>query len=119
MVVTFGQSGPVMAGMDMAGTDMAIMDMSGMQMAGMEMPASHADNRTGTPSGHDQHPCDGDDGSSTTCDSMTACVFAALVIPGHTGASPHLPSVRAPVLAVRTPPTESDGPDLPPPRQTS
>lgn len=114
MVVTFGQTGPVVAGMDMAR-----MDLAGMRMDGMEMPASHASDRAATPSSDDEHPCDEDDGSTITCDSMSVCVFAAVVFPGDASASPHLPSVRAPVLAVHTPPSEGDGPDLPPPRLTS
>lgn len=109
MVATFGQSVPAMAGMDMAGMD----------MAGMAMPAAHTTDQTGTVAGLDEHPCDEGDGSSTTCDSMTVCAFAAVVVPSDTIASLHRPSVHAPILAVRMPPSDADGPDLPPPRHAS
>ena len=109
-----------MAGMDMAGMDMAGMDMAGMDMAGMDMagPQRVGDQSDASSSHHDEQSCD-DEGESTNCDSMTVCVFAAETAPIGVRNAQRLPAVRAPTLAMRTPPTEGAAPDLPPPRLQS
>lgn len=99
-----------MAGMDMAGMDMAGMDMARPEGGSIQSdaPSSH----------HDEQSCD-DGGESTSCDSMTVCVFAAVIAPASVRTTQRLPAPREPALALRTPPTEGDAPDLPPPRLQS
>ncbi|GMV09897.1 MAG: hypothetical protein AMXMBFR55_16310 [Gemmatimonadota bacterium] len=98
---------------------MAGMDMAGMDMAGMDMAVPHGnDPSDASSSHHDEQSCD-DDGTSTSCDSMTVCLFAAVIAVKSIRNPQGLPTVRAPMRAVRTPPTEGDAPDLPPPRLLS
>lgn len=93
--------------------------MAGMDMAGMDMAAPHGQDEPGTPSPHhDEQGCD-KGGSSESCDSMMVCVFAAVTSPGGMRTLHDAPAERMPAIALRTPPTEGDAPELPPPRLTS
>lgn len=106
-----------MAGMDMA--EMAGMDMAevdGMDMAEMDgsaLPTTSTHHVAVAP--HDEQSCE-TEGLSSVCDSMTVCVFAAVTSRGIMQSVLPAPPARMPTLAVRTPPTEGDAPDLPPPR---
>lgn len=99
---------------------MSTMDMGGMAMAGMDMSsADHGDDGSPDPlSGHDEPPCDTHD-ESTTCDSMTVCVFAAVIAARPPHNPPPVQTVEALALAMRMPLTEAAAPDLPPPRPMS
>ena len=115
VVSPFGQSGTDMSGMHMADMHMADMDMADMDMAG----AQGARGASGTPlSVHDEQSCESD-AERTNCDSMSACVFAAVIVPVSVGNPQCLPTVQAPTLAMRTPPSERGAPDPPPPRHQS
>ena len=66
---------------------------------------------------HHEQSCDGEGArTGTACDSMTVCAFAAVTSPTSVQSVRPMPPMRAPTLAVRTPPTDGDAPDLPPPR---
>ncbi|MBX9857134.1 MAG: hypothetical protein K2Y26_16520 [Gemmatimonadaceae bacterium] len=114
VVSLFGQGTTSMAGMEMTGMDTAGKDMAGMDMAGRQ-----GDEQSDAPSSHhDEQSCD-DESASTTCDSMTVCAFAAVTAPASVRTTQRLTAPREPTLALRTPPTEGDAPDLPPPRLQS
>ncbi len=98
-----------MDGMDMA--EMAGMDMT--EMAGSALPTTSTHLVAVAP--HDEQSCETEDVSSV-CNSMTVCVFAAVTSRGIMPSVLPAPPARMPTLAVRTPPTEGDAPDLPPPR---
>lgn len=109
VVNVFAESSRAMNAMDMAGMDMAAMDMA------PEPAEGRAD---ATARGDEEHSCDDHD-ISTTCDSMTVCVFAAETAPPSTRNAARVATARAPVMAVRMPPLEGDAPDLPPPKPLS
>ena len=114
VATVFAQSNTGMVGMDMAG-----MDMAGMGIAGTEIASQHGGSQSDAPSLHDdEQSCEGVV-TGTNCDSMTVCVFAAVTAPTSVRNLQRLPSARAPTLAVRTPPTTGDAPELPPPRLQS
>lgn len=118
-LISGGERCPVVSLFAQSGTAMAGMDMEGMDMAGMDMVSHSAGDRSDASSRHnDEQSCD-DDSESTSCDSMTVCVFAAVIAPVGVRTPQRLPAVRAPTLAMRTPPTEGAAPDLPPPRLQS
>lgn len=118
----FPQSG---ASVERSGTDVASMNMSGMNMdmagvnmdmTGMDMAPPPATNpHHVAAAAHDEESCD-TEGARTGCDSMTVCVFAAVTSPASIRNVRSTAPSRMPTLAVRTPPSEGDAPDLPPPR---
>ena len=103
-------------GMDMASASMSVTSMDGMDMAEMDgsaLPTTSTHHVAVAP--HDEQSCE-TEGLSSVCDSMTVCVFAAVTSRGIMPSVLPAPPARMPTLAVRTPPTEGDAPDLPPPR---
>ena len=119
MGVSVGRPGMDMASASMSMTSMASMDMAemdGMDMAEMDgsaLPTTSTHHVAVAP--HDEQSCE-TEGVSSVCDSMTVCVFAAVTSRGIMPSVLPAPPARMPTLAVRTPPTEGDAPDLPPPR---
>lgn len=114
-----GERCPVASVFSQAGNAMAGMDMDGMDMAAMDMSVQPGDDKgDARASHHEEQSCD-HAGASTSCDSMTVCVFAAVIAPGSIRHAQSLPMERAPRHAVRIPPTEGVAPDLPPPRLPS
>ncbi len=99
---------------------MGVGGMDGMAMAGMGMSSrEHGDEGAPDPSsGRDEAPCDAH-GERTGCDSMTVCVFAAVIAARSPQNPPHVPTVQALVLATRMPVTEARAPDHPPPKPMS
>lgn len=95
------------------------MDMSGVDMREMDMAALHGGDRSDAPSSHHGEPRCDDEGGRASCDSMAVCPFAAVIAPSNIRHLRSLPMVRAPILALRTPPSAGDAPDLPPPRLQS
>jgi len=113
-LISGGERCPVVSLFGQGSTSMAGMDMAGMDMAGRQ-----GDEQSDAPSSHhDEQSCD-DESASTTCDSMTVCAFAAVTAPASVRTTQRLTAPREPTLALRTPPTEGDAPDLPPPRLQS
>ncbi len=99
---------------------MSAMDMGSMAMAGMDMSsADHTDQGSPDPSsGHDEQPCDTHD-ESTSCDSMSVCVFAAVIAARPPQNPPPFPAVQALAVTMRMPLTEAAAPDHPPPKPMS
>ncbi len=109
-------AGMEMAGMVIADMDSAHLDAANGAMAEMDSPAPRADGETaGAPSPHNDQSCDAEHVNSG-CNVMTVCVFAAVTSQRSSRSIQPPPPARVPTLAVRTPPTEGDAPDLPPPR---
>lgn len=118
-LISGGERCPVVSLFGQGSTSMAGMDMAGMDMAGMDMAGRQGDEQSDASSSHhDEQSCD-DESASTTCDSMTVCAFAAVTAPASVRTTQRLTAPREPTLALRTPPTEGDAPDLPPPRLQS
>ena len=118
-LISGGEQCPVIIGAQ-SGTAMQAVDMAVTAMPGMDMTRPQDG---GNPSDHDashddEQSCD-EDSEGASCDSMTVCVFAAVITPVGVDNPQRVPSVRAPTLAMRTPPTEGAAPDLPPPRLRS
>lgn len=109
VVNAFAESSDVMAGMEMGEADQAGMDMASQPGEGRSDALSRGD---------EEHSCD-EHVLRTSCDSMTACVFAAVTAPRSVRDAARVAAVRAPVVVVRMPPVEGEAPDLPPPKRLS
>ncbi len=109
-LISGGERCPIVSVFAHHGAAMAGMDMARPQGGGVQ---SDAPSTPGV-----QQSCD-DDGERPSCDSMTVCVFAAVIAPIGVHNPQRRPAVRAPTLAMRTPSTEGAAPDLPPPRLQS
>ena len=120
VVNLFAGSGIAAGAARMSATDMGGMGMAGMGMAGMDMSsADHGGGDSADPSaGHDEQPCD-THGERTGCDSMTVCVFAAVIVARQPQNPPPVSAVPALAIAMRMPLTEARAPDHPPPKSMS